>query len=660
MTQSEAFVQECDQLFDGLNIFNPQVNQDAEEAKRHRGKYPTIFVSFVSPENRSGGLDPSDEWSRVKAIITFKISKVFQDYSYCLNYLKTQLQEKENLRYNYLFQERERERQESEQKRQELERQQREEQIQEYEKQIQNYLRITGLKEMSPEIAQQLYSQIVLAPLQQSSDRSTLNVYYPEEDRETPGKNSGQEDLSNDISERKNRPTPFDTDIHTLTRDAEIFQRLLDGQPKDDLELSNSLFFLIKIMYQIYGQPVVVLIDEYDHLWNQLYENEGVLAKLTCLFSGLFSSFAKPAGVVSTRMIQKIVFTGILRISKASIFSGLNNLIECTIFERNLSEFYGFTQSELENLLTRTNQLKHKKSVMEWYNGYTMGRQTIYNPWSIMHFLANRELKPYWVDTANHQFLKNLILSNKGTSTNLLLKELIESAPQETIEVQAKEHISIDDLRDPKQIWSFLLQTGYLTLVSWEFLPERGCFLCQVRIPNVEVRSLFLSMIQAWLEETPQMNELVEAAFLKKYAVFFKILQILLKSKYHTALFAREEDSLEEVYHCFLLFVLNQNTTQPRYELLPEESTGLGRADIILIDHKLKQVLVIEIKRTQLSQELKITAEEAIQQAKEKKYGSHLPSRYRKYRVLPAIGIAFCAKQIAMKVHGLKKTWVTD
>jgi hypothetical protein len=272
-----------------------------------------------------------------------------------------------------------------------------------------------------------------------------------------------------------------------------------------------------------------------------------------------------------------------------------------------------------------------------------------------MQFINLKVLKPYWIHTANHQFLKTLILSNKGTPTNQLLKELIQNGRDKTLLVEARQHLSIEDLRNPDQIWSFLLHTGYLTAVSCNFDPDRGSFSCQVRIPNIEVNSIYQSIIQDWLKENPPINQLVEAAFAKNYSEFIESLHLLLKSKYDTALFARQSDSLEEVYHSFLLFELNQKTRQSRYALLPEQPTGLGKADILLIDHLGKQILPIEIKRTGAKSELLKTAQDALTQAQKKKYGTLTP--YRSYQILPAIGIAFCAKLIAMKVQGLKKVY---
>jgi hypothetical protein len=440
-----------------------------------------------------------------------------------------------------------------------------------------------------------------------------------------------------------------------MTRDTEIFHRLLRGEPQNDAELDNSIYFLTRLLSRFYQKPVLVLIDEYDHLWNQFYHNSVILPQLTKTFAGLFSKFTKPSSMLAETWIQKVVFTGILRISKASVFSGLNNLTECTIFDKALSSYYGFNQKELDELLIKANQTKNSQSVMKWYNGYTMGSETIYNPWSIMQYLSTGEFKPYWVHTANQQLIKTLIVSNKGTPTNQLLKELIHNGPLKTIQVEARQHISVEDLSDPEHVWSFLLHTGYLTADRCEFSHEKGCFLCQVRVPNLEIAALYRSIISEWLKENPFVNQLVNAAFMKDYSLFFDSLQLILKSKSNTALFSRQEDSLEEVYHSFLLFVLNQDTLQPRYEILPEEPTGLGKADVLLVDHVSKQIIPIEIKRTSEPKELRKTAQEALRQAKEKEYGQ-LP-QCKKYKVLPAMGIAFCAQKIAMKVHGLKKTY---
>ena len=439
-------------------------------------------------------------------------------------------------------------------------------------------------------------------------------------------------------------------------KDLEKFYRLSRGKPEDDAELSDSINFLAQLLCKFHNKPVYILVDEYDSLINKYFDHQEILNELTKTFSGIFSAFAKPVGMMNDH-IQKVMFTGILRVAKANIFSGLNNLQECTVLDERFSKYYGFTPDELGVLLKKANKIESIKEVEDWYNGYKMGVETIYNPWSVMQFINTGKLFPHWVDTANREIIRDIVLNNKGHAINKLLRDIIKNGIDgATVSVNAKKSVSVEDLKNPKSIWSFLIHTGYLTVTAFKFDEEFGAFNCDVKIPNVEVKTIYNSIIRDWLQEVAAIQRAITNLFDKNYEAFADNLQQMLEKRYDSALFvARGGNSVEEVYHSLLLAELNKDTSVERYALLPEECTGDGRADILFIDKTNKIFIPIELKRTTSETEcsLKKGAEEAVKQAINERYGDD--EKYKLYTKHPAVGINFHGMDIALMVEGMNE-----
>lgn len=439
-------------------------------------------------------------------------------------------------------------------------------------------------------------------------------------------------------------------------RELEKIYRLSQGNPKDDAELSDSINFLAQLLCKFHhNRPVYIMVDEYDSLINKYFDHPEILNELTKTFSGIFSAFAKPMGMMNYH-IQKAMFTGILRVAKANIFSGLNNLQECTVLDEKFSKYYGFTQPELKLLLKKAGKDTNEDEVMRWYNGYKISEETIYNPWSVMQFVNTSQLLPHWVDTANREIIKDIVINNKGHAINKLLRDIIKNGTDgATILVNAKKGVSVEDLKDPEMIWSFLIHTGYLTVTASIFKEESGMFRCNVKIPNTEVATIYNSIIRDWLRQHAEISGMITSLFTKDYHGFVDNMQKMLKQKYDSSIFARQGDSVEEVYHSLLLAELNKDTSMVQYALLPEEYTGEGRADILLINNEKRVVIPIELKRTISDSEhsLKEGAKEAVQQATVQRYGND--EKYASYEKLPAIGINFHGIDIALMVYGMKE-----
>jgi len=438
-------------------------------------------------------------------------------------------------------------------------------------------------------------------------------------------------------------------------QDLKKFMRFSQGKLKDDAELYKSINFLAQLLHKFHGTPVYIFIDEYDSLINRYFDHPNILNELTKTFSGIFSAFAKPTGMIIDH-IQKVMFTGILRVAKANIFSGLNNLQECTVLDDAFSNYYGFTELELDLLLKKSGQFDKKIEIMRWYNGYKIAEEIIYNPWSVMQFITTKHLLPHWIDTANREIIREIVLNNKGHIINKLLRNVIKNATNgATIEVNAKKSVSVEDLKNAEMIWSFLIHTGYLTVTSANFEQGSGMFKCWVKIPNTEVETIYNSIIREWLKQHAEISGMITSLFEKDYHGFVDNIQKMLEQKYDSAIFARETDSVEEVYHSLLLMELNKDTSMTKYALLPEEYTGEGRVDILLIDNEKKTVVSIELKRTasRTGSALIKGAMEAVEQAVSKRYGDD--EKYAAYKKYPAVGINFHGRDLALMVEGMKK-----
>jgi hypothetical protein len=435
-------------------------------------------------------------------------------------------------------------------------------------------------------------------------------------------------------------------------KDLEKFERLRDGEPKDEGELSDSINFLASLLSKQHGQPTCIFIDEYDSLINKYFDNPKILSNLTQTLSGLFSAFAKPNRSMNHHL-KFIIFTGILRVAKANIFSELNNLKECTVFDKTFGAHYGFTTEEICELLTKINKNTSLPEVEKWYNGYKIGGQTIYNPWSVMHFIESGEFDTYWINTARPGLIKDIIINNKGHIINNQLRDIIKNGTDKSLCVEANKSVSVEDLKDPKSIWSFLVHTGYLTMDTVQRNVRTGKLKCSVRIPNTEILCIYNAIVSDWLAQNAAITGAITNVFEQDYEGLADNLQIMLENKYSSALFARSENSVEEVYHSLLLSELNKEASMAQYALLPEHHTGQGRADILFIDNTHKIVVPIELKRAHHLKNLQASAEEAVKQAINKKYGED--AKYAEYTRHPAIGMSFFGINLVIKVAGSHK-----
>ena len=345
--------------------------------------------------------------------------------------------------------------------------------------------------------------------------------------------------------------------------------------------------------------------------------------------------------------LEKSVITGIMRIAKESIFSGLNNPGVYTLLYKEFDDKFGFTEEEVEAMLGDFQVLDMYDRVREWYNGYRFGKRVVYNPWSIINFLGSedKELKPYWVNTSDNKLVETL-LSKGGRELKRELEQLIRG---ETIEKAIEDNIVLKDIpTDEDSLWSFLLQAGYLKQTSKrrDEVMERTYY--ALSIPNKEVRSTYTRIVQRYFTgkiENRQLEIMLKALIDGDVRLFEKILRkvVLAIFSYHD--FSAEP---EKVYHALTagLLIWISNT----HEVTSNRESGYGRYDIMIIPRDpAKTGYVIEFKAvdTEENETVETAAAAALKQIEEKKYETVLVERgVKTYKKL---AIVFSGKDVYVK-----------
>ena len=390
---------------------------------------------------------------------------------------------------------------------------------------------------------------------------------------------------------------------------------------KDDGEYSNALKNLTAYLYKYYKKEVILLIDEYDNPLITAYEYHYYDDALP-FFKVFYGEALK-----TNPYLKMGVMTGIIRVIKAGIFSDLNNLRVYSILSKQYSDFFGFTQNEVENALEDFNIEYELPDVKIWYDGYKFGNSEVYNPWSILNFLEDRELEAYWVGTSNN-FLINDILKNTNSEINDSLEKLFNG---ERIEEIITGNSDLSSLLSYHEIWELLLFSGYLTI---DKKIDRKLY--SLRIPNKEINELFKDeFIDVNFGESLFRNTM-EALKKNKIYSFEKYLQnILLKSTSYY------DTGNEDFYHGLILgmtLYLDRD-----YYVTSNRESGLGRYDVIVEPkNRNNRGYILEFKVAKIEKDLEKVSKEAIEQIIDKKYDTQLKERGIKDITL--LGIAFFGK----------------
>ncbi len=431
--------------------------------------------------------------------------------------------------------------------------------------------------------------------------------------------------------------------LHEVERD--FFNKILylEGSPVD---YENSLKKLLIFLNRYYGKRAVILIDEYDspvHAgFNNDYYDDVISFMRNFLCGGL-----KDTG----QYLEKSVITGIMRVAKESIFSGLNNPGVYTLLSEAFSDKFGFTEKEVEHLLAQFQVTDRFDDVRKWYNGYCFGGTVIYNPWSIINFLGDsaKKCQPYWINTSDN-LLVEALLSSEGKELKEELEQLVRG---ESVEKAVNDNIVLKDITtDDDSLWSFLLMTGYLKQGGNRRDDAEDAEYYSLSIPNLEVRTIYKRIIRRYFSDKIQN---------KKLAVMLRALldgDIDVFEEFFAGYVARAMSFFdiagepEKVYHAFVMGLLIWITND--YEVKSNRESGYGRYDIMIIPKNKKKLgFVIEFKKVRPKETVETATKAALKQIEEKKYETELIERgIKNYKKL---AIVFKGKDVTIKESGERK-----
>lgn len=421
-----------------------------------------------------------------------------------------------------------------------------------------------------------------------------------------------------------------------LDKEKAAFERFLNEQDTLD-DVQESLKMLSSLLYQHYGQKAILLIDEYDVPLDKAFQH-GYYKEMVALIRSLFGRALK-----TNDYLQFAVLTGCLRVSKESIFTGLNNFKVLSITDSRFDEHFGFTDAEVKTLLDDYNLTAHYGETKEWYDGYRFGSVDVYCPWDVINHVdrlcgePNAEPQAYWINTSGNDLVRRFVdkadKTTQGEIERLIAGEAIEKAVRLELTYNEIDN-SIDNL------WSVLFTTGYLTQAG---KVERSVY--KLIIPNREVREVFILQIQEWFKETVVHDEKPMQAFCQAFLdgnaeEIQKRLTVILGKMISILDTKAKDEQKENFYHGLLLGLLR---SEPNWLILSNAESGDGFSDILIEPEDPDAGIVIEVKYSPTLAGMESVCEAAMNQIKEKRYDERLRNEGREN--VTAFGIAFCKKR---------------
>jgi len=404
--------------------------------------------------------------------------------------------------------------------------------------------------------------------------------------------------------------------------------------------LGESLRLLTDLIFKSTGLKPILLIDEYDTPIHSAYTER--YYKQMVDFMRVFLSRA----LKDNSSLHKGVLTGTLRISKESIFTGLNNPSVYTLLSYRFSDKFGFTQDEVSKMLADFELEDQNESVKYWYNGYVIGKTDIYNPWSIINYVhaSDEGFKAHWVNTSSNDLIKEIVKDSPAT-VHTEIQDLISG---KALVKTLNENISFPELKDTDDdVFSFFVFSGYLKARLLKF--ENSRYWYELTIPNEEVKILFVDIIRSWFKETFRDGkniQMLQALLEKDVELFGEILgeSVLQNLSVHDV----ERRHIERVYQAFLLGVLV--TLSPDYEVTSNKESGFGRYDICIVPvkDKSKPCIIMELKSIRISETAETALVSALKQIEDKKYETSI--RQRGYEDIVKLGVVFDGKRVWVKV----------
>ena len=400
---------------------------------------------------------------------------------------------------------------------------------------------------------------------------------------------------------------------------------------KEDADWLYALKNLSNYLYEYYGEKAIILIDEYDapiiNAFDKGYYNEAIN-----FFQTFYSSALK-----TNNSLKYGILTGITRIIKEGIFSGLNNLKVDTILNKKYSEYFGLLESEVVEMLDYFGMKYKIEEVKEWYNGYIFGESEVYNPWSIVNYIDNGEIKAYWANVSGNTLLENM-LNHAGESVYEDLKRFTDG---ESIEKYISDGTTIKSLlSNDDEIWQLLLYSGYLTKDEKQE-KESDSNVYNLKIPNKEIRKYFGNMfLNRFFGTEVKTNVLIKALEGEDIKKFEETLgEIMINMLSHFDL----DKEMEKIYQVFMIGLVG--FLMGKYEIISNDESGYGRYDLAMIPIKSNEkAYLMEFKISKTKKGMEESAEKALKQIDEKKYDTKL--RARGIKNILKIGIAFYGKEV--------------
>ena len=408
-------------------------------------------------------------------------------------------------------------------------------------------------------------------------------------------------------------------------------------------KLISSLQLLSQMLYKHYDQKVVILIDEYDVPLDKAFQN-GYYKEMVSLIRGLFGQALK-----TNEFLQFAVLTGCLRVSKESIFTGLNNFEINSIVDIDHDEQFGFTDDEVIKLLSDYDRSERYPDVKEWYDGYHFGNADIYCPWDVINFakklVSDPSARPsaFWINSSGNDMVKRFV-DKADQTTRDEIEKLVAGG---FVEKQLRLDLTYDEIDNTiDNLWSVLFTTGYLTKIGEVKVPDSESYAYKLVIPNKEVREVFILQIQEWFKavvakDDDTMKLLSKAILDKDEKQIARQLNIVM-NRMISILDTKAPDAMKEnFYHGLLLGLLRGSN--PGWLIKSNRESGDGFSDILIKPEDPDAGIVIEVKYAKEMKDLDAACEAAMAQIKDKRYDEALRDEDR--CDILAYGIAFCRKR---------------
>lgn len=417
-------------------------------------------------------------------------------------------------------------------------------------------------------------------------------------------------------------------------------------------KLISSLQLLSQMLYKHYGQKVVILIDEYDVPLDKAFQN-GYYKEMVSLIRGLFGQALK-----TNEFLQFAVLTGCLRVSKESIFTGLNNFEINSIVDIDHDEQFGFTDDEVMKLLSDYDRSERYPDVKEWYDGYHFGNADIYCPWDVINFakklVSDPSARPsaFWINSSGNDMVKRFV-DKADQTTRDEIEKLVAGG---FVEKQLRLDLTYDEIDNTiDNLWSVLFTTGYLTKIGEVKLPDSESYAYRLVIPNKEVREVFILQIQEWfkavvVKDDDTMKLLSRAILDKDEKQITRQLNIVMSRMISILDTKAPDDMKENFYHGLILGLLRGSN--PDWLIKSNRESGDGFSDILIKPEDPDAGIVIEVKYAKEMKNLDAACEAAMAQIKDKRYDETLRDEGR--CDILAYGIAFCRKRCRVTGERLK------